>query len=215
MNDDYRHRGLRKQLVEELALKGITSNKVLNAISNVPRHLFFDNAFLNHAYKDKAFPIGEGQTISQPYTVAYQSQHLDVNPGVKVLEIGTGSGYQASILHKLGARVYSIERHRALHIKTNNLLEKLGYNTIKTFCGDGTKGLKEYGPFDRIIVTAGAPSLPDNLVDQLTLNGKIIIPIGDHENQRMYLFQKVSQNQLVKTELDLFQFVPLIGQAGW
>jgi protein-L-isoaspartate(D-aspartate) O-methyltransferase len=140
VKDDYRHKGLRKQLVEELAKKGITSEKVLQAINRVPRHLFFDNALLNHAYQDKAFPIGEGQTISQPYTVAYQSQHLDIRSGEKVLEIGTGSGYQASILYKLGARVYSIERHRALHIKTTDLLDKLGYNTIKTFCGDGTKG---------------------------------------------------------------------------
>lgn len=215
MEDDYRHKGLRKQLTQELREKGITSQKVLQAINEVPRHLFFENIFINHAYQDKAFPIGEGQTISQPYTVAYQSQHLDVHASHKVLEIGTGSGYQASVLYKLGARIYSVERHRALFNKTTVLLQKLGFGTIKTFCGDGTKGLGEYGPYDRIIVTAGAPNLPDSLIDQLKIGGKIIIPIGNEENQKMYLFEKTSGQQLKKIELDHFQFVPLIGESGW
>lgn len=214
MEDNYRHKGLRQQLVAVLREKGISNEHVLAAINTVPRHLFFDQAFLEHAYQDKAFPIGEGQTISQPYTVAYQTELLQVKKGDKVLEIGTGSGYQASVLIQMGAKVYSIERHHKLYIQTQNLFSTLKYN-VKSFCGDGTKGLNQFAPFDKIIVTAGAPTLPDPLLDQLKIGGKLIIPIGDDNEQVMHLYTKKNGNQIVKKNYGVFKFVPLIGENGW
>ena len=172
MNDSFRHKGLRKQLTEELSEKGIRDERVLDAINKIPRHLFMDNAFLNFAYQDKAFPIGSGQTISQPYTVAFQTQLLELKSYEKVLEVGTGSGYQAAVLYLLNGDVYTIERQKELFKKTKEFLPKLGYN-CKFFYGDGYKGLIKFMPFDKIIVTCGAPFIPTELIDQLKLNLKI------------------------------------------
>ena len=213
IEDNYRQRGLRNKLVKKLRQKGISDERVLSAIGHVPRHIFFDNALLNHAYEDKAFPIGEGQTISQPYTVAFQTEKLDVRPGNKVLEIGTGSGYQACILLELGARLYTIEYVRNLYERARSLLPQLGYHPIFCF-GDGTKGLASKAPFDRIIVTAGAPIVPQSLTDQLAEGGILVIPVGDREKQRM--LRVVKRNGKLQTEeFDYFAFVPLLGVEGW
>ncbi len=214
MVDNYKHKGLRNNLVKTLENKGITDQRVLQAIGNVPRHLFFDEALLKYAYQDNAFPIGEGQTISQPYTVAFQSQHLNVQPGHSVLEIGTGSGYQASILLELGARLFTIERHEALHLKACELLDNLGYH-YRGFLGDGSQGLPNLAPFDRIIVTAGAPVVPHELLEQLNVNGILLIPVGDEKDQTMMKFTKVEPNKVLREELGNFQFVPLVREDGW
>jgi protein-L-isoaspartate(D-aspartate) O-methyltransferase len=214
MVDDYKHKGARKKLVELLATKGITDTKVLSAILSIPRHYFFSKTFHSHAYEDKAFPIGEGQTISQPYTVAYQTQVLHVTQGDKILEIGTGSGYQAAVLMQMGAKLYSIERHEALSVKASTLLQKLGYSPVLK-CGDGTKGWAEKGPFDKIIVTAGAPVVPDTLVAQLKIGGIMVIPVGDNKKQRMLSIVKTAELKYETIELDYFAFVPLIGEKGW
>lgn len=212
--DSYRHKGLRNALVNELVAKGIKNKEVLKAIGTVPRHIFFDDAFIQHSYQDKAFPIGCGQTISQPYTVAFQSELLDVQPKQKVLEIGTGSGYQSCVLLELGVKLFTIERHQELFDKTKKTLTTLRYRP-KFFCGDGTKGLPSFAPFDRIIVTAGAPAIPSDLLDQLSLGGKIVIPVGDGKNQEMQLLTKVSSTKVTKETFGQFSFVPLIGQQGW
>lgn len=212
--DNYRHKGMRRALVKALERKGIKDRKVLEAINRTPRHFFFDNAFLEHAYQDKAFPIGEGQTISQPYTVAFQTELLEVKPGDKILEIGTGSGYQCCILLELGARVYTIEYNKHLYEQALKFLPSIGYSA--TFIhGDGTKGLPTYAPYDGIIVTAGAPSVPDALVEQLKEGGRLVIPVGGSSHQKMVKITKGSQNQLFKTEYDYFSFVPLLGKYGW
>jgi protein-L-isoaspartate(D-aspartate) O-methyltransferase len=214
MVDDYKHKGARKKLVELLASKGITDARVLSAILTIPRHYFFPKTFHSHAYEDKAFPIGEGQTISQPYTVAYQTQVLHVTKGDKILEIGTGSGYQAAILLQMGAILFSVERHKSLSIKAAVLLEKLGYKpTLK--CGDGTNGWIEKAPFDKIIVTAGAPVVPQTLVAQLAIGGIMVIPVGDDKKQKMLSIIKTATNKTETIELDYFAFVPLIGEKGW
>jgi protein-L-isoaspartate(D-aspartate) O-methyltransferase len=214
MVDDYKHKGARKKLVELLASKGITDARVLSAILTIPRHYFFPKTFHSHAYEDKAFPIGEGQTISQPYTVAYQTQVLHVTKGDKILEIGTGSGYQAAILLQMGATLFSVERHKSLSIKAAVLLEKLGYKpTLK--CGDGTNGWIEKAPFDKIIVTAGAPVVPQTLVAQLAIGGIMVIPVGDDKKQKMLSIIKIAANKTETIELDYFAFVPLIGEEGW
>ena len=194
MQDSFRHQGLRKQLVEKLSEKGISNSNVLNAINNIPRHLFMDNAFVNFAYKDKAFPIGSGQTISQPYTVAFQTQLLDLKPYEKVLEVGTGSGYQAAVLTLMNADVYTIERHKELFNKTKLFLPEIGYKCNFVY-GDGYKGLPNFAPFDKIIVTCGAPYLPDDLVDQLKVGGKMVVPIGDDKKQVMHLIEKTSPTE--------------------
>jgi len=213
--DNYKHKGLRFKLVEELKSKGIVDENVLKAIYKVPRHFFFfDKAFENHAYEDKAFPIGYGQTISQPFTVAFQTQSLQLKQGNKVLEIGTGSGYQCAILLELGCEVVSIERNENLHRKSKNLLKGLGYNPI-LILGDGTLGVPEYAPYDRIIVTAGAPNIPVTLLDQLLVGGKLIIPVGNKETQKMMLITKLSESELNVDELGDFCFVPLVGCKGW
>ena len=214
MKDDYRHKGLRKQLVEIVREKGIKDEAVLKAIDKIPRHLFIDDAFLDYAYKDTAFQIGAGQTISQPYTVAYQSELLQVKKGDKILEIGTGSGYQTAVLMELGAKVYSIERQKSLFDRTKILLPKLGYNP-KLYYGDGYKGLPNYAPFDKIIVTAGAPIIPEALKEQLKPGGILVIPLGSGGTQIMTVLTKTSENTYETTELKQFRFVPLLEDKQW
>ena len=213
IEENYKQRGLRNKLVKKLALKGIADSRVLEAIGKVPRHVFFDEALLGHAYEDKAFPIGEGQTISQPYTVAFQTEKLEVKPGDKVLEIGTGSGYQAAILVEMGAKVYTIEYNRKLYEKTKEFLPLLGYKPY-FFFGDGSKGIPSKAPYDKILVTAGAPIIPDALIDQLAEGGILIIPVGDREKQKMVKIKK-TKGKLLKEEFDYFAFVPLLGEQGW
>lgn len=214
LEDTYLHKGKRKALVALLREKGIKSESVLNAINQLPRHFFFDSALVSHAYEDKAFPIGEGQTISQPYTVAVQTELLDIHPGDKVLEIGTGSGYQGSILHLLGAEVYTIEYQKKLYEGTKRFLARLGIQ-MHLFYGDGSEGLPAYAPYDKIIVTAGAPIVPNSLLTQLKIGGILVIPVGDRRKQTMLKLTKKSEKQVVREELDGFAFVPLLGKDGW
>jgi protein-L-isoaspartate(D-aspartate) O-methyltransferase len=213
MIDSYKHKGLRKQLVEVVREKGISNEDVLDAIGEIPRHLFLDSSFLEFAYQDKPFPIGSGQTISQPYTVAFQTELLEVKHGDKVLEIGTGSGYQACVLEKLGAKVFSIERQKKLYQKTKGFLADMGYKA-KIFYGDGYKGLPTYGPFDKILITAGAPDLPDDLVSQLKPGGMIVIPIGLRDVQTMARFIKDTDGNMRKEEHGSFRFVPLLKEVA-
>ncbi len=213
IDDNYRQRGLRNNLVKKLRLKGILDENVLMAIGKVPRHAFFDNALLSHAYEDKAFPIGEGQTISQPYTVAFQSEKLEIKPGDKVLEIGTGSGYQAAVLLELGAKVYTIEFQKKLFEHTKDFLPQLGYKPF-FFFGDGSKGIPAKAPYNKIIVTAGAPVVPTALTDQLSEGGILIIPVGDRTKQQMVRIKK-QNGKLLKETYDDFAFVPLLGEQGW
>jgi len=213
IEDNYKQRGLRNKLVKKLREKGITDERVLSAISAVPRHVFFENALLEHAYQDKAFPIGEGQTISQPYTVAFQTEKLEIKPGDKVLEIGTGSGYQACILLEMGAKVYTIEYNRKLYETTREFLPQMGYSPY-FFHGDGSKGLPSKAPYNKVIVTAGAPVVPAALTDQLAEGGILIIPVGDREKQTMLRIRK-KDNKLYKEEFANFAFVPLLGEQGW
>lgn len=213
LEDNYRQRGLRNKLVKTLEKKGISDPNVLKAIGKVPRHVFFETALLDHAYQDKAFPIGEGQTISQPYTVAFQTEKLEIKPGDKVLEIGTGSGYQACVLLEMGARVYTIEYNKTLYERTKNLLPKLGYKPY-FYLGDGSKGIPAKAPYDKIIVTAGAPVVPKSLTDQLADNGILIIPVGDRSKQVMLRITR-KQDELITEEFDNFAFVPLLGKEGW
>ena len=207
--DSYRHKGLRRQLIEQLKKKGISSESVLEAIGKVPRHLFMDNAFLEFAYIDKAFPIDCGQTISQPYTVAYQSQLLDIKKGERVLEIGTGSGYQTSILLAMGAKVFTIERHKQLLGETRKRFDELGYN-IKTFYGDGFKGLPSFAPFEKILVTCGATHIPEKLLEQLKPGGIMVIPVGPLSGQIMTTVLKKADGTTEVIELDKFRFVPML-----
>lgn len=209
MKDTFRHKGLRQQLVKTLVDKGIKNQVVLDAIGSIPRHLFIDSGFLEHAYQDKAFPIGASQTISQPYTVAFQSELLEVKQGDKILEIGTGSGYQTAVLCVLGAHVYSIERQLELFKKTSQFLPKIGYVAKRLIFGDGYKGLKEEAPFDSIIVTAGAPFVPKPLLSQLKVGGRLVIPVGV-ENQIMTLYIRNGSKEFEKHELGNFKFVPLL-----
>ena len=209
MKDTFRHKGLRQQLVNTLVDKGIKNQAVLVAIGSIPRHLFIDSSFLDHAYQDKAFPIGANQTISQPYTVAFQSELLEVKSGDKILEIGTGSGYQTAVLCVLGAHVYSIERQLELFKKTTQFLPKIGYVAKRLIFGDGYKGLKEEAPFDSIIVTAGAPFVPKPLLAQLKVGGRLVIPVGD-EDQIMTLYIRKGPKEFEKHELGNFKFVPLL-----
>lgn len=209
MKDTFKHKGLRQQLVNVLIDKGIKDEAVLKAIGNIPRHLFMDSGFLDHAYQDKAFPIAADQTISQPYTVAFQTELLQVKKESKILEIGTGSGYQAAVLCELGAKVYSIERQQELFKKTSKFLPKLGYRPKKLIFGDGYKGLKEEAPFDGIIVTAGAPFVPKPLLSQLKVGGRLVIPVGD-DVQVMILFIRKGPKEFEKHEFGDFRFVPLL-----
>ena len=209
MKDTFKHQGMRQQLVETLREKGIKDEAVLKAIGKIPRHLFMDSGFIDHAYVDKAFPIAADQTISQPYTVAFQSELLQVKPGNKVLEIGTGSGYQCAVLIELGAKVFSIERQQELFKKTSKFLPKIGYRAKKLIFGDGYKGLPEEAPFDSIIVTAGAPFVPKPLLSQLAINGRLVIPVGD-DVQVMTLFIRKGPKEFEKHEFGEFRFVPLL-----
>ncbi|MBG7613373.1 protein-L-isoaspartate(D-aspartate) O-methyltransferase [Polaribacter sp. BAL334] len=213
MKDTAKHQGLRNQLANVLKAKGITDENVLNAIRSIPRHLFIDSSFEDHAYQDKAFPIAAGQTISQPYTVAFQSQTLQVQKGEKVLEIGTGSGYQTAVLLELKALVYTIERQVELFKKTSLFLPKLGYYPKKFIFGDGYKGLPEEAPFDKIIVTAGAPFVPKPLMAQLKVGGMLLIPVGD-QTQIMTLFIRKSNKEFEKHELGDFAFVPMLEERN-
>ena len=212
--DSFRHKGLRRKLVDELRQKGIIDENVLTAIGNVPRHFFLDSSFLEFAYQDKAFPIGAGQTISQPFTVAFQSQLLCVNKGKKVLEIGTGSGYQACVLLEMGVKVFTIERQRLLYDKTKALLDSMNFSPRFMF-GDGYKGLPLYAPFDGIIVTAGAPFIPESLLLQLKVGAKLVIPVGDTDNQIMTTITRLSEKEFEKQEYGTFRFVPLLGDKAW
>tara|TARA_B110000444_G_scaffold105924_1_gene100230 strand:+ start:4541 stop:5182 length:642 start_codon:yes stop_codon:yes gene_type:complete len=207
--DTFAHKGKRKQLVEILVQKGITNKKVLNAIGTIPRHLFMDSGFVDHAYIDKAFPIGAEQTISQPFTVAKQTELLNLEKGAKILEIGTGSGFQTAVLIEMGMHVFSIERQNELFKKTKLFLPKLGYRAKKLIFGDGYKGFKEEAPFDGIVVTAGAPFVPKPLMSQLKIGGRLVIPIGS-ENQIMTLITRISQTEFKKEEFGEFRFVPLL-----
>jgi protein-L-isoaspartate(D-aspartate) O-methyltransferase len=213
LRDTSKHQGLRNQLANVLNAKGIIDENVLNAVRKIPRHLFIDSSFESHAYQDKAFPIAAEQTISMPYTVAFQSQTLEVKSGEKVLEIGTGSGYQTAVLLELKAVVYSIERQRELFKKTSLFLPKLGYNPKKFIFGDGYKGLPEQAPFDKIIVTAGAPYVPKPLLSQLKVGGRLLIPVGD-KTQIMTLFIRKSAKEFEKHELGDFAFVPMLEERN-
>ena len=207
--DTFKHKGKRQQLVNELMAKGIKNSQVLEAIGEIPRHLFIDSGFEHHAYQDKAFPIGADQTISQPYTVAFQSELLQVTKGQKVLEIGTGSGYQTMVLYALGAKVYTIERQQELFKKTKILFPKIGCRPKHSSFGDGYKGLPEYAPFDRIIVTAGAPFVPKPLLSQLAIGGRLVIPVGE-DPQIMTLFTRKNDTEFEKHSFGEFRFVPLL-----
>lgn len=208
MDDTYKHKGQRKKLVEGIARKGITDTRVLDAINAVPRHLFVESYLENRAYDDNALPIAAGQTISQPYTVAYQTQLLRVGPGHSVLEIGTGSGYQAAVLLEMGAKVYTLERQRGLFASTGELLKKLNYRP-QTFYGDGYKGLPAHQPFDRIIVTAGAPDIPQDLKMQLKPGGRMVVPVGSFSHQVMVLVERKNYQDFQETAYDGFVFVPM------
>lgn len=210
MIDSYRHKGLRKQLVQVIRDKGIADPAVLNAIEKIPRHFFFDSSFLEFAYEDKPFPIGAGQTISQPYTVAFQTELLNLHKGEKVLEIGTGSGYQACILAEIGVKVFTIERQKTLFEKTSKMLPKLGYSSVKTFYGDGYKGLPAFAPFDKIIITAAAPFVPEALLKQLKNGGIMVIPLGPDDIQVMTTIAKTTTGGLVKMDHGTFRFVPML-----
>ncbi|HQV06323.1 MAG TPA: protein-L-isoaspartate(D-aspartate) O-methyltransferase [Chitinophagaceae bacterium] len=213
--DTYRHKGLRKKLVQAIHAKGITDDRVLDAMLAVPRHFFLDSAFDKKAYEDKAFPIGEGQTISQPYTVAYQSQLLQVEPLMKVLEIGTGSGYQAVVLAEMGIKVYSIERQKKLFESNRNFDFFNKYKSIKTFYGDGYMGLPTYAPFDRIIITAAAPEIPEKLIEQLKPGGMMVLPYGSGNLQQMKRITKLDSGATKEEVFDYFSFVPMLdGKKG-
>jgi protein-L-isoaspartate(D-aspartate) O-methyltransferase len=212
--DNYREKGARKKLVELLREKGIADEKVLKAIGKVPRHYFFDETFWTQAYKDIAFPIGDGQTISQPYTVAYQTELLHIKPGDKVLEIGTGSGYQTCILLELGAKVFTIERQENLYKRTSQVLPHIGYHA-DFFYGDGSKGIAEHVPYDKIIVTAGAPMVPEIMLKQLKIGGILVIPVGDENSQKMITVIRISEKDYERISLDTFRFVPLVGEKAW
>lgn len=211
LEDTYRHKGLRKQLVQQIREKGIHDAKVLEAIGRVPRHLyFFDTAFVERAYEDTAFPIGEGQTISQPYTVAYQTQLLEVKPGDKILEVGTGSGYQASVLAELGTKVFTIERQRKLFDKAKTLLQNLNYDSIKVFYGDGYEGLPMFAPFNKILITAATTEIPAKLLQQLRVGGSLVVPVGKNVQQMKRLIKLNEDNKMHEEVYDQFVFVPML-----
>jgi protein-L-isoaspartate(D-aspartate) O-methyltransferase len=207
--DTFRHKGLRKQLIDLLRVKGITDDNVLDAMNCIPRHFFFDSSFLEFAYEDKAFPIGSGQTISQPYTVAFQSELLQLEKGMRVLEVGTGSGYQASVLAEMGARVYTIERQKLLYDTLKALVPPLNYR-IRLFYGDGYAGLPAHSPFDRILITAAAPFIPEALVKQLGTGGILVAPVGKGDVQIMTRIFKISETEIKTETHGTFRFVPML-----
>jgi protein-L-isoaspartate(D-aspartate) O-methyltransferase len=209
-SDNYRHKGLRKKLVEGLKRKGISDEAILEAIGTIPRHYFLDQAFDDWAYKDVAFPIDADQTISQPFTVAMQTQLLKVKPKDKILEIGTGSGYQACVLSYLGAKVYTIERQEKLYLQTSEFLPEIGFGNIRTLFGDGFKGAPRFAPFDKILITAAAPEIPGALLEQLKVGGYLVIPLGEGEIQEMLRLTKVSDKKIKKEKFGSYRFVPLL-----
>jgi protein-L-isoaspartate(D-aspartate) O-methyltransferase len=208
--DTYRHKGLRKKLTEGIRKKGITDERILEAINKIPRHFFLDSAFDDVAYEDRAFPIGEGQTISQPYTVAYQTQLLQVKPFEKVLEIGTGSVYQACLLAELGVQVYTIERQKKLFDTNKEFAFLKKYPNIKFFYGDGYEGLPTFAPFDKVLITAAAPEIPPKLIDQLKVGGMMVLPLGAGEVQQMKRVTKLERGAIKEEVFDNFSFVPMI-----
>ncbi len=213
--DTYRHKGLRKKLIDLLRNKGISDDAVLDAMNNIPRHYFLDSALDEIAYEDRAFPIAEGQTISQPYTVAYQTQLLQVKPHEKILEIGTGSIYQASVLSEMGAKVFTIERQKKLFDKTKDFIFKVNYPNLKFFYGDGYEGLPTYAPFDKVLITAAAPFIPPKLIDQLRSGGKMVIPLDEGSHQRMLRITKNADGTVSEEAFDNFSFVPMLtGKKG-
>lgn len=214
LKPDRKFSSRRKKLVETIREKGIESEAVLQAIQAIPRHRFVDTALENRAYDDIALPIGCGQTISQPYTVAAQTELLNISKGDKILEIGTGSGYQAAILCQMGADVYSVERHEPLYLSAKETLHEIGFRP-KLKCGDGTVGWSAYAPYDGIVVTAGAPVVPENLAEQLAVGGILIVPVGDQETQTMTRIERISEDEFNEKKLRQFTFVPLIGEKGW
>lgn len=207
--DSYKHKGMRKQLVEELRAKGINDERILEAFNNIPRHFFLDLAFTEQAYSNMPFQIGAGQTISHPYTVAFQTQLLGVKKGDKVLEIGTGSGFQTCILCELGAKVYSIERQRELYMKVKNIIHHFNFNPRLSY-GDGYKGLPTFAPFDHILVTCGAPFVPPALINQLKIGGKLVIPLGEGNIQKMIVVTKTSETESETVDYGDFSFVPML-----
>jgi len=213
MEDSFLHKGLREKLVEEIRRKGIRNEQVLEAIRKVPRHLFMDSGFIKFAYRDQAFPIGSCQTISQPYTVAFQTELLEIHPLDKVLEIGTGSGYQAAVLMEMGARVYTIERQKELYMKVQMQLPQMGYKP-SFFYGDGYQGLPTYGPFDKILITAAAPEIPPALLEQLKIGGLLVVPLGGPDSQVMTRVEKTGPGEYSKQEHGLFVFVPMLKGRG-
>ncbi len=214
LNEHLKFKQRRKNLIEELRSKGIKDERVLSAFEQVPRQVFVNTAFEEKAYNDTALPIGKHQTISQPFTIARQMELLDVFPGEKVLEIGTGSGYQAALLCELGAEVFSIERYKELYETARNTLHELGYS-VQLKQGDGTLGWSAYSPYDAIIVTAGAPSVPENMVQQLGIGGRLVVPVGDRGNQKMVKVHRLNENEYEEQHFRTFKFVPLVGEKGW
>ena len=210
MTDSFEAKGKRLRLVNELRNKGITDEEVLRAMNVVPRHLFIDDAFLVHAYVDKAFPISAGQTISQPYTVAFQSSLLKVKKRDKILEIGTGSGYQAAILAEMGAKIYTIERFRELYLKAQIILRELKYNSVNFFYGDGHEGKPQYSPFDAVLITAATKSIPQPLLEQLKVGGRLVAPVGGKGLQKMTLVEKIAENEYRYSDHGSFVFVPML-----
>lgn len=216
LEDTFQHKGLRKKLIEEIRKKGITDESVLKAMNAVPRHWFLDSAFLQHAYQDKAFPIDEGQTISQPYTVAFQTQLLEIKSQQSILEIGTGSAYQACILAEMGAKVYTIEFNEVLYKKSRRMIDILRYDKkVQCFWGDGSQGLARFAPYDGILVTAGAPAVPETFLFQLKIGGRLVIPVGNNETQKMMKIVRRDEHRFTQEEFENFSFVPLLGKNGW
>jgi protein-L-isoaspartate(D-aspartate) O-methyltransferase len=216
LEDSYVHKGLRKKLTDELRKKGISDEKVLETILTIPRHWFLDSVFIQHAYQDKAFSIGEGQTISQPYTVAFQTQLLMLKDDDKVLEIGTGSAYQASVLAQFNVKIYTIEYNELLYKKAKAMLAFLNLkNQVNLFKGDGSLGLPQYAPFDAILVTAGSPTIPETFLSQLKIGGRLVIPVGDATTQKMMRITRKEEKRFEQEEFENFKFVPLLGKNGW
>lgn len=209
MEDTFRYKGMRKNLIQELREKGISDENILNAFDKTPRHFFLDNTFAEQAYSNMAFQIGSGQTISHPYTVAFQTQLLEIKKGEKILEIGSGSGFQTCILAQMGAKVFSIERHKPLHLKAKRMVDHFGFNARLSF-GDGYKGLPSFAPFDKIIITCGAPDIPMELFHQLKIGGFMIIPIGEGKTQQMKKITRVSESELSQKDYGVFSFVPML-----
>ena len=214
LEDNFKHQGMRNKLMDGIRAKGIKDERVLEAMLEIPRHYFLDKAFLNQAYEDMAFKIGAGQTISQPFTVAYQTSLLDIKKGDQVLEIGTGSGYQTCVLLELGAKVFTIERQKELYDKTKKFLPEIGYSA-KMFYGDGYKGLPAFAPFDKVLVTCGAPFIPEELIKQMKVGGIMVIPVGAGEVQVMTTILKTSESAFEKHELQQFRFVPMLEDKEW